>query len=171
MYLAGIVADGSRMIRTQLDRWAKTASWHMVAEYSGPGVAAENMHAVALANQWLRSRTESIACTGWCPYSAIPATGNDDDIAFDEVTSLMDQIVIAIPTAPNRVRYTMNNFIISVGTYVRPLLEKAKKAAKKLGRLDVDMGDTACKVPVASEYIAKVESMNRVGKKRKTAKC
>ena len=83
----------------------------------------------------------------------------------------MDQIVIAIPTAPNRVRYTKNNFIISVGTYVRPLLEKAKKAAKKLGRLDVDMGDTACKVPVASEYIAKVESMNRVGKKRKTAKC
>ena len=31
MYLAGIVADGSRMIRTQLDRWAKTASWRMVA--------------------------------------------------------------------------------------------------------------------------------------------
>ena len=82
----------------------------------------------------------------------------------------MDQIVIAIPTAPNRVRYTMNNFIISVGTYVRPLLDKAKKAAKKLGRLDVDMGDTACKVPVASEYIAKVESLNRVGKTRKTAK-
>ena len=31
MYPSGIVADGSRMIRTQLDRWAKTASWHMVA--------------------------------------------------------------------------------------------------------------------------------------------
>ena len=57
MYPSGIVADGSRMTRTQLDRWAKTASWHMVAEYSVPGVAAENMHAVALANQWLRSRT------------------------------------------------------------------------------------------------------------------
>ena len=170
MYPSGIVAAGSRMIQTQLDRWAKTASWHMVAEYSVPGVAVENMHAVALANQWLRSRTESIACTGWCTYSAILATWNDDEIDFDEVTSLMDQIVIAIPTAPNRVRYTMNNFIISVGTYVRPLLEKAKKAAKKLGRLDVDMGDTACKVPVASEYIAKVESMNRVGKKRKPAK-
>ena len=51
-----------------------------------------------------------------------------------------------------------------------PCLKRPKKAAKKLGRLDVDMGDTACKVPVASEYIAKVESMNRVGKKRKTAK-
>ena len=31
MYPSGIVADGSRMTRTQLDRWAKTASWHMVA--------------------------------------------------------------------------------------------------------------------------------------------
>jgi hypothetical protein len=33
------------------------------------------------------------------------------------------------------------------------------------------MGDTACKVPLAVDYIAKVESMKRVGKKRKTAKC
>ena len=37
--------------------------------------------------------------------------------------------------------------------------------------VDVDMGDTACKVPNATDYIAKIESMNRVGKKRKTMKC
>ena len=33
------------------------------------------------------------------------------------------------------------------------------------------MGGTACKVPNAVEYIAKVEKMGRLGKKRKTAMC
>ena len=60
---------------------------------------------------------------------------------------------------------------IGVGTYVKPLLRKAKQAAKKLGTVEVDMGETACKVPVAVDYIAKVESMGRVGKKRKTIRC
>ena len=48
---------------------------------------------------------------------------------------------------------------------------QAKAAAKKIGKVEVDMGDTACKVPLATEYIAKVEKMGRVGKKRKTMKC
>ena len=39
MYLAGMVADGSQMSKKQLDTWAKTASWYMLAEYTVPGVA------------------------------------------------------------------------------------------------------------------------------------
>jgi hypothetical protein len=65
----------------------------------------------------------------------------------------------------------MNGFVIAVGCYVEPLLEKAKAAAKAIGKVEVDMGETACKVPLATEYIEKVERMGRVGKKRKTIKC
>ena len=32
-------------------------------------------------------------------------------------------------------------------------------------------GDTACKVPLALEYIEKMEKAGRVGKKRKTTRC
>jgi hypothetical protein len=76
-----------------------------------------------------------------------------------------------VHTAPNRVRYQMNNFVISVGCYVQALLAEAKAAAKKIGPVEVDMGDTACKTPLATDYIAKVESMGRLGRKRKTLKC
>ena len=65
----------------------------------------------------------------------------------------------------------MNGFVIAVGTYVKPLLKQAKATAKKIGKVDVQMGETSCKVPLATEYIAKVEKMGRVGKKRKTMKC
>ena len=65
----------------------------------------------------------------------------------------------------------MNGFVISVGTYVKPLLKDAKATAKKIGKVEVDMGDTSCKVPLATDYIAKVEKAKKTGKKRKTVKC
>ena len=43
--------------------------------------------------------------------------------------------------------------------------------AKAIGTVEVDMGDTVCKVPDALEYIAKIEAAGRLGKKRKTAVC
>jgi hypothetical protein len=54
---------------------------------------------------------------------------------------------------------------------VAPLLKEAKSAAKKIDVVSVDVGETSCQVPLATTYIAKVEKMGRVGKKRKTTKC
>ena len=61
--------------------------------------------------------------------------------------------------------------LASVGSYIKPLLKQAKATAKKIGVVSVEMGETACKVPLARDYIKKIESMGRVGKKRKTLKC
>ncbi len=41
---------------------------------------------------------------------------------------------------------------------------QAKRAAKEIGEVTVDMGDTACVVRVATESIAKAEKSGRVGK-------
>jgi len=65
----------------------------------------------------------------------------------------------------------MNNFVIAVGTYVRPLLAAAKKTAKQLGAVAVDMGDTACSIPLAAASIAKAEAAGKIGKKKKTLRC
>jgi hypothetical protein len=47
----------------------------------------------------------------------------------------------------------MNGFVIAVGTYVEALTEKSKEVAKDIGVVSVDVGGTACKVPMANEYI------------------
>ena len=88
-----------------------------------------------------------------------------------EIEKLLGRVKAEIGSAANRVRYCMVQFIISVGGYVTPLNAKAKVVAKAVGKVAVDMGDTSCKVPDAVEYIAKIEKMGRVGKKRKTAMC
>jgi 3-methyladenine DNA glycosylase AlkD len=171
MYLAGLVADGSKMTKKQLNDWAKAASWSMTSDYTVPWVAAESPHARELALKWIDSPRETIACSGWNTYGGLVATRPDEELDLKEIQGLLNQVVKEIKTAPNPVRYCMGGFVIAVGSYVKPLLEKAKAAAERIGKVEVDMGDTSCKVPVPLDYIRKVESMGRVGRKRKTMKC
>jgi 3-methyladenine DNA glycosylase AlkD len=171
MYLAGIIADGSKMTKRQLDAWAKQVKCDAVCSSVVAVIATESPHARELALKWINSKTPSIAICGWATYAGIVATRPDDELDLEEIQELLDRVVREIHSAPNRVRYVMNTFVISVGGYVKPLLKQAKTAAKKIGQVNVDMGDTACKVPAATEYIAKIEKMGRVGKKRKTMKC
>ncbi len=171
MYLAGMVADGALMTRRLLDRWAKQANWQMISEYTVPWVATESEHGRALALEWMKSRKESVASSGWNTYSGLLAVRPDDELDLAEIKALLKRIEKEIGTAPNRVKYTMNGFVIAVGCYVAPLSKQAKALAKKLGKVEVEMGGTACKVPLAAETIAKVEKMGRLGKKRKTIKC
>lgn len=48
---------------------------------------------------------------------------------------------------------------------------EAKNVAVQIGKVHVDVGNSACKVPLAKENIEKVESKERVGVKRKTCIC
>ncbi len=171
MYLAGIVADGSKMSKKELESWAKGSDWHMVCEYSVPGVASENPNCFELGLKWITANREMLAATGWATLSAWVSVTEDSELDLNEIENLLGKIEKEIHTEPDRVRYTMNGFVIAVGSYVKPLLKQAKATAKKIGEVKVDMGDTACKVPLATWYITKVENMDRVGKKRKTAKC
>lgn len=172
MYLAGMVADGAKLTREQLDAWAESATGlQMISEHTIPWLTVENQHARPLALAWIKSKKEHIAAAGWSTYSGLLATRPDDQLDLAEIEVLLDTIVKRIGSAPNRVRYTMNTFVISVGCYVKPLLKRAKAVAKQIGAVSVEMGETACKVPLATAYIEKVEGMGRVGLKRKTIRC
>jgi hypothetical protein len=170
MYLAGMVAKGEAMTRAELEGWAKgAAGMSMVAEYTVPWVTVENAVGRELAVEWMGSKL--VAPSGWTSYSGLVATVADEALDLKEIEGLLGRVVKGIDGAENRERYTMNGFVIAVGTYVTPLLGAAKAAAKKIGNVSVDVGDTACAVPVAEGYIAKVEGMGRVGVKRKMLRC
>jgi 3-methyladenine DNA glycosylase AlkD len=171
MYLAALVADGSQMTAKQLDAWAKSAWWQMLSEYSVPWVASEHPEAFAIAKKWIASKRPQIQTSGWNAYSSAISIRADADLDLAEIEELLQWVERDIQQADNRVKYVMNGFVIAVGSYVKPLLSKAKATAKRIGIVEVNLGDTACKVPLATEYIAKVEQSNRVGQKRKTAKC
>jgi len=164
-----MIADGSLMTEKQLNAWVEgAANLQMIAEYTVPWVTVENPQARDLAMQWIKSKNEHTASAGWCTYSGIVAIQPDDRLDLAEIEELLNKVVKESKIAQGRVLYTMNSFVIAVGSYVKPLSIQAKAAAKQVGEVSVDMGDTSCKVPHAIASIEKVEASGKLGQKRKT---
>jgi len=65
----------------------------------------------------------------------------------------------------------MNNFVISVGCYVKSLKDLAMQTGERIGKVTADLGNNSCQIPFAPDYIRKVEKRGTIGKKRKTVKC
>jgi hypothetical protein len=172
MYVAGMVATGKLMTPAQLRTWAdESAGLSMIYEYTVPWVTVEHPEGRELALQWMDSDEEHIAAAGWRTYAGLVTTIPDDQLDLSEVEGLLNRIVRDIHGAKNHAKSRMNGFVISVGSYVMPLHAKAIAAAKKIGVVDVDVGDTACEVPSAAAYIAKVEAAGKLGQKRKSIRC
>jgi 3-methyladenine DNA glycosylase AlkD len=170
-YLAGLISDPPQMTKAQLQKWVKNATWHMVGDYTVAWVAAESKFGWELGREWIESKKESIAASGWMTLSSLVSIKPDAELDLPALGKLLDRVQKEIHAAPNRVRYVMNGFVIAVGSYVPSLGAKAKAVGKAIGKVEVEMGNTSCKVPSIVEYIVKVEKAGRQGKKRKTAMC
>jgi 3-methyladenine DNA glycosylase AlkD len=171
IYLAGLIADESKMTKDDLRGWLEKASSDVVAEFAVAWVAAEGSHGWDLALEWIDSGEEKAVAIGWGTLSGLVAVKDDAELDIPALRRLLERVATTVHDQPNRVRYKMVGFVIALGTYVRELSDEALRAGEQIGRVNVDMRNTSCKVPFAPDYIRKVASMGRVGKKRKSVRC
>ncbi|MFK7798136.1 MAG: DNA alkylation repair protein [Aureispira sp.] len=171
MYLAGLMADEQQISKAQLQEWVEGAYWYYLSEYTVPWIAAETAFGYELALEWIHADQETVAAAGWSTLSNVVSLQADEELNLDQFRQLLQQVPEKIQEAPNRVKYTMNGFVIAVGCYVAPLHTLAQEIAQQLGKVKVDMNGTACKVPLATTAIQKVVDKDRLGKKRKKARC
>jgi 3-methyladenine DNA glycosylase AlkD len=170
-YLAGLIADDAQMTKKDLQRWIETANCGSLCEYTVAWVAAESQHGWEMAMKWIESGKDRIAAAGWATLTSLVAITDDADLDLAALKRLLKRVEKTIHEQSDGVRYAMNGFVIAMGTYVQSLSDLALQTGEKIGRVTVDMGNTACKVPYAPEYIRKAKKRGTVGKKRKTAKC
>ncbi len=171
MYLAGLVADDSRMTKRDLQRWLDQAYCPGINEFTVPWVAAESAHGWELGLEWIESKNERHAAGGWSTLSSVASCRDDSELDIATFDKLLGRVETSIHAQPNRVRYTMNGFVIAVGSHVKPLHERAVAVASSIGKVSVEMNGTSCKVPFASEYLRKVEARGSLGRKRRDARC
>lgn len=171
MYLAGLIADDAKMTKKDLQKWAQGAYWHALAGYTVPWVASGSPHGWDLALEWIDSKKENIAIAGWSTLASIVSVKEDDELDLPKIKQLLDRVQKTINQHQDRVGYAMNGFVIAVGCAVKPLSDAALAVGQQIGEVEVDMGDTSCKVPYAPDYIKKVKDRGTLGKKRKSAKC
>jgi len=171
MYLAGLMADETKITKDQLNEWVEMAYWSYLNEFAVPWVASETKHGFELGQKWMQSDKETIAAAGWATLSSYAAVMPDEELDIERYSQLLDHIAKEIHSAPNRVKQTMNAFVIAIGTHIKDLTDKSLAIAAQIAKVHVDMNGTACKVPDAVEYINKVMTAGKIGNKRKMARC
>jgi hypothetical protein len=124
-----------------------------------------------MAVEWIESPIETIASAGWCTLSSLSLIRPDAELDLAEYEALLKRVAATIHDQPNRVRSTMNGFVIACGTNIVSLTDTATTYATEIGPVQVFVGNTACKVPFAPERIADAVAKGVAGKKKKTAKC
>jgi DNA alkylation repair enzyme len=170
-YLAGLLTEPTKMRPADLQHWAETANAPVLRESTVAWVASESLHGWHMGLEWIGSGNADLSSSGWATLGDLVAITDDAALDIPAVGALLDRAAATIHQSENREKLTQNGFIIAVGTYIKPLHEAALAAAAKVGKVTADMGDTACKIPDAAEYIGKAIAKNTVGKKRKSARC
>jgi 3-methyladenine DNA glycosylase AlkD len=170
-YLAGLIADSSAFTKEQLEEWAKQAGWYMISEYAVAWNISESPLCMEICKEWIDSDDVKLQEAAWAALGCHITVTDNDELDVEYMKSLVDRVEKEIHSAPNRVRYCMNGFIIALGGGVPELTEWCKEVGERIGKVDVFMGETACKIPVIKPYIENMEKRDRIGKKKKTAKC
>ena len=171
MYLAALMADEKQITKEQVEDWADKAYWYYLFEYAVPWVASETAFGFELGLKWIDSDEERIAAAGWSALASIAALNDDSSLDMSAYKALLERAKKDLHGAKNRVRFAMNSFVIAIGSYVKELTPMSQEVAAAIGKVEVTLGGAGCKVPLATEYIQKVIDKDRVGKKRKTARC
>ena len=165
MYLAGMIAEPKKMVEEDFNRWIDGAEFIVAV------TLAETDIAFSVADRWIDSEKELTMSAGWSCYEWLLGTRKDSEFDKDKLLAMLNRVRDTIHNQPNRVKFAMNNFIMSVGISYLPLHEEAKKIAQEVGTVDVFMGKKLCQANVAIEYIQNGVDKGKLGFKRKHVRC
>ena len=151
--LALQVADPEKLTRTTADGLIKDGPIRFVGYYLS-GLVARSPIADQTMHAWMTSPDEFHREMG---YGILGCRLKDDpdSISDAEAEKALATIEREIHRSPNWARYAMNGALISIGVYKPALRKKAIEAARRIGKVEVDHGETSCKTPEAVAYIEK----------------
>ncbi len=153
--LATMVADPARIDGRLMDAWVKDLENYALSDALA-ALFAKTKHARAKAEKWLGSKSEWVGRTGWQLVAQLAQ--HDAELPDDYFEGHLEAIERDIRASMNRVRDAMNAAVIAIGSRNAALEKKAVAAAKRIGKVEVDHGETGCKTPDAAEYILKVSA-------------
>ena len=150
--LAMMIADPEECGVRLLDGWMREASFQVLVD-AGSGVAARSPVAEKQMDKWMKSKKENPRQSGYSVMAGRLKRGLP--VSDAKRKSCLRTIEKEIHAAPNWIRYTMNNTLIAIGVYKPSLTKEAIAVATRIGKVEVDHGDTSCKTPDAVPYIQK----------------
>jgi 3-methyladenine DNA glycosylase AlkD len=153
--LATMIADPDQLSSSTLDAWVKELDNYVITD-AFASLAGKSPHARKKMDKWIKSKQEWIGRAGWLVLCRVTMAG--DELSDKVLSSYLNTIESDIHKSKNRVRDAMNLAVINIGLRNAGMEKKAIAAAKRIGKVEVDHGETGCKTPDAIDYIKKTKA-------------
>jgi 3-methyladenine DNA glycosylase AlkD len=153
--LACMVADPTQATEQELKTWAAEVKDSSTAEALA-NFASRTPLAAKIRKAWLAD--SKLQRAGWSMVGHGFAGRGAEDAGLDAAAALgyLKRVESDIHKAENWTRRTMMYVLIGIGGRNAALRKSAEAAARRIGPVAFDPGDTACEFPDALPYIAKV---------------
>ena len=153
------IADPAKLTRRDADGLVNDGPVHFVGCYLS-GLVARSPIADDTMRAWMKSRDE---CPREIGYGILAERLKSDPASVSDrhAANILATIEKEIHRSPNWARYAMNSALISIGVFKPALRGKAIETAKRIGKVEVDHGETNCTTPDAAPYIEKAAKRKR----------
>jgi 3-methyladenine DNA glycosylase AlkD len=151
--LAMLIADPQQLTKAQAERFLGDGPVRFVGCYLSDLVAKSPI-AAATMKAWMKSKDELTREMGYGILGS-RLKRDPDAIPDADAEQVLATIEKEIHRSPNWARYAMNTALIGIGVFKPALQKRAIAAAKRIGKVEVDHGQTSCKTPDAVPYIEK----------------
>lgn len=150
--LAAMIADPQTTRSALLDGWVRDLGNYVLTD-AFSDLVARSPFAVTKMRKWTRSAQEFVGAAGWNVLARLAR--RDTELTDEELGEYLVTIETEIHSRKNRTRHSMNSALIAIGIRNPKLERKALAAADRIGKVEVDHGETSCTTPDASAYIKK----------------
>jgi len=158
--LATMVADPAAFDDRTLEAWVKSLDNPVIADLFSRTVARTRF-AKAKVTKWTKAESELVGQVGLNLVGALAMGEALEDAYFEPMLETIERDVHA---SENRVRNAMIAALIAIGARSASLEKRAVAAAKRIGTVHVDHGETNCKTPDPIPYIRKMRARARARK-------
>lgn len=169
LYLSQWIVDVNELSLDDIVSVIDHTNYYVILENVIPNII---IHDVGLTREfirrYLRSDSPRYRQISYSLYGLLVSYYTNLDLA--KIEKEIKYIETHIQEEENRVKYTMNSFLISIGVYIEEYSEQVLALGRTIGTIKVDMGKTSCKVPSIITYIEKNIERNKIGVKKKLKK-
>ena len=156
--LAAMVADPTQADESLLEAWLADLDSYVITD-AFSGFVGKTSMARGKGEEWISSDDEWPGRAGWhlVAHLAMKDQGLPDAYFAAHLATIESEI----HASKNRVKDAMNSALISIGIRNDALEEQALAAADRIGKVEVDHGETGCKTPDAADYIRRTLARRR----------
>lgn len=148
-----LIAEPAKLSQSTLEVWVHSIQYYLLADMLG-NVVGQSILAIPMMKRWIDSEKEYIKRTGYAVLNYLAREDKLLDDAFFEpyIALIADEI----QSSDNRAKEGMNNCVIAIGGRSEALRDKVIEAAKRIGKVEIDHGETSCKTFIIEDYVAKI---------------